>query len=158
MTKLTDYPFEIRPLTAEEGSGFLISYPDFSECLSDGQTVDEALKNGRDALKSTIAALKANDQPVPTPNSGDVHEIDTNTKERVQRLAVARQRSPHWFMHEAIKQYVECEEKRDAFRQDAIEAWDEYRATGLHTISGEADAWLAKLEAGQDVGPPACHG
>ena len=61
-------------------------------------------------------------------------------------------------MREAIKQYVEREEKRDAFRQDAIEAWDEYRATSLHTISGEADAWLAKLEAGQDVGPPACHG
>ena len=72
MSKLTDYPFEIRPLTAEEGGGFLISYPDFSECLSDGQTVDEALKNGRDALKATIAALKANDLPVPAPNGGGI--------------------------------------------------------------------------------------
>ena len=72
MSKLTDYPFEIRPLTAEEGGGFLISYPDFSECLSDGQTVDEVLKNGRDALKATIAALKANDLPVPAPNGGGI--------------------------------------------------------------------------------------
>ena len=67
MNKLTDYPFEIRPLTAEEGGGFLISFPNFSECLSDGQTVDEALKNGKDALKATIAALKANDLQLQAP-------------------------------------------------------------------------------------------
>ena len=72
MSKLTDYPFEIRPLSTEEGGGFLISYPDFSECISDGETVEEALKNGKDALKSTIAALKAKDLPVPTPNSGGI--------------------------------------------------------------------------------------
>ena len=72
MSKLTDYPFEIRPLTTEEGGGFLISYPDFSECISDGQTVEEALKNGKDALKATIAALKAGNLQVPAPNSGGV--------------------------------------------------------------------------------------
>jgi antitoxin HicB len=72
MSKLTDYPFEIRPLTADEGGGFLISYSDFSECISDGETVEEALKNGRAALKATIAALKAKDMPVPAPNSGGV--------------------------------------------------------------------------------------
>jgi antitoxin HicB len=72
MGKRIDYPFEIRPLSAEEGGGFLISYPDFSECLSDGETVEEALANGKDALKSTIAALKAKDLPIPAPNSGGV--------------------------------------------------------------------------------------
>ena len=60
------------PLSAEEAGGFLISYPDISECISDGETVEEALKNGKDALKSTIAALKAKDLPVPTPNSGGI--------------------------------------------------------------------------------------
>lgn len=72
MSKLTDYPFEIRPLTEEEGGGYLISYPDFAECLSDGETVEEALANGREALKETIAALKATKRPVPQPNSGGV--------------------------------------------------------------------------------------
>ena len=57
MAKRIGYPFEIRPLSAEGGGGFLISYPDFSDCLSDGETVQEALANGKDALKSTIAAL-----------------------------------------------------------------------------------------------------
>ncbi len=72
MRKLDDYPFEIRPLTADEGGGFLISYPDFSDCISDGETVEEALVNGKDALKSTMAALKAKDRPVPLPNGGSV--------------------------------------------------------------------------------------
>ena len=72
MSKLADYPFEIRPLTVDEGGGFLISYPDFSDCISDGETVEEALKNGQDALKSTIATLKSKTLPVPTPNSGGV--------------------------------------------------------------------------------------
>ncbi len=72
MSKLAGYPFEIRPLSAEEGGGFLISYSDFSDCISDGETVEEALKNGREALKETIAALKAKDLSVPQANSGGV--------------------------------------------------------------------------------------
>ncbi len=84
-------------------------------------------------------------------------KIDPEIKERVKRLADARQRTPHWLMREAIRQYVEREEKREAFRQDAISAWNEYQATGLHVTTEEADAWLANLEAGKDVKPPECH-
>lgn len=72
MSKLTEYPFEVRPLSTEEGGGFLISFPDFAECISDGDSVDEAIENGRDALKATIAALKAKKLPVPAPNSGGI--------------------------------------------------------------------------------------
>ena len=72
MSKLIDYPFEVRPLTESEGGGYLISFPDFAECISDGDSVEEAIENGRDALKATIAALKAKKVPVPAPNSGGV--------------------------------------------------------------------------------------
>lgn len=65
MNDFADYPFEIRPLTADEGGGFLISYPDFNDCISDGETVEAALVNGKDALKATIAALTARNLPVP---------------------------------------------------------------------------------------------
>lgn len=60
-------------------------------------------------------------------------------------------------MREAITQYVEREGKHEAFRQDAIKAWEEYRATGLHATAEEADAWLARLEDDQDAEPPECH-
>lgn len=72
MSKLSDYPFEVRPLSSEEGGGYLVSFPDFAECISDGETVDDAMENGRDALKATIAALKSKKLAVPSPNSGGV--------------------------------------------------------------------------------------
>jgi antitoxin HicB len=70
MNNLDDYPFEIRPLKADEGGGYLISYPDFSECISDGETVEEVIANGREALVETIQALTAFGHPVPEPGSG----------------------------------------------------------------------------------------
>lgn len=84
-------------------------------------------------------------------------KIDDDIKARVRRLAEARHRTSHWLMREAITQYVEREEKREAFRQDTLKAWEEYRATGLHVTAEEADAWLAQLEQGKDIEPPECH-
>ena len=70
MNDLNLYPFEIRPLTEEEGGGYLISFPDFSECISDGETPEEAIQNGFDALRETIFALESMNLPVPEPGSG----------------------------------------------------------------------------------------
>jgi predicted transcriptional regulator len=85
-------------------------------------------------------------------------KLDDALKGRVQRLADLRRRSAHWIMREAIQQYVEREEKREALRQATLTAWEDYQATGLHLSADEADAWLAKLEAGEDVPAPECHG
>ena len=84
-------------------------------------------------------------------------KIDSELKERIQRLAAARRRSPHWVMREAVEQYVGREEQREKLRQDALAAWNHYEATGLHATAEEADAWLAKLEAGKDAKAPECH-
>ncbi len=84
-------------------------------------------------------------------------KIDHDTRERVKRLAEARQRTPHWMILEAVRQYLEREEKREAFRQDGIRAWNSYRETGSHVTQSEADVWLAKLEEGENADPPECH-
>ena len=84
-------------------------------------------------------------------------KIDEAIKDRIKRLAESRQRTPHWLMLEAISEYVDREEKREALRQAALRAWAEYQATGLHVTSEEANAWLVKLADGQNVEPPACH-
>ncbi len=70
MRDLTQYPFEIRPLSEDEGGGYLISFPDFSECISDGESPEQAIHNGMDALAETIAALEDLRLPVPEPGSG----------------------------------------------------------------------------------------
>ncbi|MGO9776101.1 MAG: CopG family ribbon-helix-helix protein [Terracidiphilus sp.] len=84
-------------------------------------------------------------------------KLDLELKQRVQQLASARRRSAHWIMREAVEQYVKREEKREQFRQDALTAWNDYQATGLHATAEEADAWLAKLEAGEEAEAPQCH-
>jgi len=73
MKDLSKYPFEIRPLSKEKGGGYMISCTDFSECISDGETIAEAIENGMDALQETIAALEYLEQPVPEPDSGGTH-------------------------------------------------------------------------------------
>lgn len=93
---------------------------------------------------------------MPTPSTTSL-KLDIQMKERVQRLAAARRRTPHWVMREAIEQYVEREEKREQFRQDALAAWTHYQTTGLHVTAEEADTWLAKLEAGKAAAIPKCH-
>jgi predicted transcriptional regulator len=85
-------------------------------------------------------------------------KLDDALKGRVQHLADSRRRSAHWIMREAIAQYVDREEKREAFKQDAVRAWEAYQETGQHLTLEEADAWLAKLEAGEDAETPECHG
>lgn len=67
MTKLK-YPFTIRPLSKEEGGGFLIEFPDLPGCMSDGETVEEAIINGKDAMEGWIATCKKFGDPVPKPS------------------------------------------------------------------------------------------
>jgi predicted transcriptional regulator len=93
---------------------------------------------------------------MPTPSATSI-KLDPEIKERVQRLASARHRSPHWIMKEAVEQYVEREERREQFRQDALAAWNHYQTTGLHVTGEEADKWLAKLEAGKETTAPKCR-
>jgi hypothetical protein len=35
-----------RPLTDDEGGGYLIEFPDIPGCISDGETHEEAIVNG----------------------------------------------------------------------------------------------------------------
>jgi antitoxin HicB len=63
-TSRIDYPFEIRPLSKEEGGGYSTTFPDLPGCCSDGATPEEAISNGRDALESWLAvAREFGDEP-----------------------------------------------------------------------------------------------
>lgn len=64
----TDYPFAIRPLSESEGGGYLIEFPDLPGCMSDGETIEEAIANGEDAKRSWIAAMKQAGRPIPPPS------------------------------------------------------------------------------------------
>ena len=63
------FPFTIRRLTDEEGGGYLIEYPDVPGCMSDGETPEEAMRNGADALKACLLTLQEFNDPLPRPGS-----------------------------------------------------------------------------------------
>ncbi len=84
-------------------------------------------------------------------------KIDDDLKDRIQHLAGLRQRSAHWIMREAIQQYVEREEARESFRQEALASWQAYRETGRHVTGQEARAWLATWGTDEEKAAPACH-
>ena len=70
MKRLTiSYPFEIRPLSKDEGGGYSISFPDLPGCWSDGSTPEEAVENGRDALASWLAVAQEFRDEHPKPFS-----------------------------------------------------------------------------------------
>jgi antitoxin HicB len=70
MRSFEEYPFEIQPLAAEDGGGYLITFPDLPGCMSDGESVEEAMANGRDAFEAWMAASAEAGLPVPEPGEG----------------------------------------------------------------------------------------
>ena len=84
-------------------------------------------------------------------------KIDDTLKGRVQHLASQRQRSAHWIMLEAIQQYVEREEAREIFRQEALASWTAYRETGRHLTGQEARVWLNRWGTEDEGAVPGCH-
>ena len=81
-------------------------------------------------------------------------KIDEALKGRVELLAKQRDRSAHWIMREAIKQYVEREELRESFHQEALASWAAYQEDGRHLTGEELVDWL---EQGADRRMPDCH-
>jgi antitoxin HicB len=63
----TEYRFTVRPLSEDEGGGYLIEFPDLPGCMSDGETIEEAIANGEDAKRCWIAAMREAGRPIPSP-------------------------------------------------------------------------------------------
>lgn len=79
--KIPEYPFTIHELTRDDGAGFLIEFPDLPGCMSDGETVEEAIVNGFDAVQCWISVAKETGREVPTPG-----EIESHSGKWVQRV------------------------------------------------------------------------
>jgi predicted transcriptional regulator len=84
-------------------------------------------------------------------------KLDDDLTDRVRRLAELRQRSPHWIMREAIREYVTREEARESFRQEAMASWSAYQETGRHLTGEEVRTWLSTWGTEAEAEPPECH-
>lgn len=62
-----DYEVSIRPLSDEDGGGFVARVPDLPGCMSDGETPQEALANAYDAIGCWMEAAAEMGFAVPEP-------------------------------------------------------------------------------------------
>jgi predicted transcriptional regulator len=62
-----------------------------------------------------------------------------------------------WLRRAHRDQYLERQERREQLPHDALAAWTEYQATGLPVTGDEADAWLSRLEVGEDAPVPSAN-
>ena len=54
--RFEDYALTIDPLPEEEGGGYLVSLPDLPGCIADGETIDTAIAEARDAFTAWALA------------------------------------------------------------------------------------------------------
>ena len=84
-------------------------------------------------------------------------KLDEDLKNRIQNLANMRHRSAHWIMREAIREYIEREEARESFKQEALESWTAYQETGRHLSNQEVRNWLKTWGTEKETKAPSCH-
>lgn len=61
------YQFTVRPLSKDEGGGYLVEYPDIPGCMSDGETIEEAIANGREAVRDCLEVFSESGRKIPKP-------------------------------------------------------------------------------------------
>jgi predicted transcriptional regulator len=72
-------------------------------------------------------------------------KLDDETRERLQQLGQRRDRSPHWLMKTAIREYLEREERVERERQEDEERWRRYVKTGAFVANADMMQWLDGL-------------
>lgn len=60
------YPVNIEPVVDE--GGFFVSFPDIPEALTQGETLEEALEMGKDALETALEFYFEDERTVPFPS------------------------------------------------------------------------------------------
>ncbi len=63
-----NYPFEVKPLSMAGRGGYVIRFPDLPGCMCVGQTVEEAIANGRDSFQAWMKSAIADGAQIPGPN------------------------------------------------------------------------------------------
>ena len=84
-------------------------------------------------------------------------KLDDELKSRIQLLADLRQRSAHWIMCEAIRDYVDREEAMEDFKQEALASWTAYQETGRHLTGQEVRHWLNSWGTEKETKIPKCY-
>ncbi len=67
--KFEDYPVHLSPIPIDEGGGYLVSFPDLPGCIADGESIEDAIAEARDAFKAWMMAELEDKATVPVPKT-----------------------------------------------------------------------------------------
>ena len=65
----------------QDDAGYGISFPDFPGCVSVGDTVDDAVRHGCEALAFHVEGIAADGDTIPQPRSIDAIKADPELEE-----------------------------------------------------------------------------
>ena len=63
------YPIDLRDMTAEEGGGWLVTFPDWGDAVTDGGDRAEALANAVDCLETLLDYSLRKGEDIPAPGA-----------------------------------------------------------------------------------------
>ena len=84
-------------------------------------------------------------------------KIGSEQKASLAQIAKEKERSMHFILCQAVKEYIDREQAKFDFYATAKKAGEHYRKTGLHTTHEEMLAWANSLGSNNELTPPTCH-
>ena len=100
------YPIEMKPLAMEEGNGWLITFPDLPGCMSDGETPEEAIENGKDALECWIQACKEDGREIPLPGVSSSGKFITRIPKSLHTRLILRAKQEGVSMNALVTSFI----------------------------------------------------
>ena len=65
VTTVHRYVVVLKPALEQEEVGYTVNVPSLPGCITEGDTVEEALGNAREAIEAYLLSLKDRDLPIP---------------------------------------------------------------------------------------------
>jgi len=81
-------------------------------------------------------------------------KLPKDVKERLKALGQKMERSPHWIMKTAIEGYLEQQERHWKEREEDMQTWQNYLATGEGIPHKEVSAWLDSIGTEEETECP----
>jgi antitoxin HicB len=82
-----EYPVVLRPLSEDDGGGWIAIVPDLPGCMSDGATAKEALETVEGAIAEWKHAAQSMGRPIPRPDASLGQSLDQQVPEHIRRQA-----------------------------------------------------------------------
>lgn len=89
MTVKPEYPVVLRPLSADDGGGWIAIVPDLPGCMTDGETAYDALNNVAGAIEEWKDAARTLGRPIPNPDASLESSLEQEVPAHIRKQAEA---------------------------------------------------------------------